>query len=121
MKFNKLGGYGVVGPDRCCGKSLAIALGCISDALGNPGLEVPIVDHHPTRAADMHLFHTVVSLIDQINLKHITMNRARMTIQFNLYEDRECPETILQHGRFWKRVDYKPPTVYIEGAEYRPI
>lgn len=101
MKFNKLGGHGVVGSDRQCGKSLSLALGYISEALANPGKNVYVVDHYPTHAADRDLFNTIGSLIDQMGLKHITRVVSSMSIRFDLYEEREQPERIFQNGRFW--------------------
>lgn len=121
VKFNKLSGYGVVGQDRQCGRSLGLALKYISEALSHPGREVPIIDHYPNRQADRCLFGMVAGLVDKMNLNYISMNKNLMSIRFDLYEDRESPETVLCEGRIVKRFDIPDNLIYIDEVAYKPM
>lgn len=121
MKFNKLGGYGVVGPDRGTGQSLSLALKYLSEAIANPGMRVPIVDHYPTKVADAGLFKMVCQLTDKLGLKHICMYSADFTISYDIYSDVEYPEVVLCEGRLLSKFDIPDNLVYIDEVPYKPV
>lgn len=64
--------------DRCTGRTLGIAFAALGDAMKNPGLEVVLKDHHPSREADKNLAGEVEGIIHVLGLRFLELkHKAR--------------------------------------------
>ena len=76
--------------DRCTGKSTAICLKIISDAMLDPGKPQKIWDNYGTsntkqsRMADENNMRTIDGILKDLGLKGFTFNRSRLTITYDL-------------------------------------
>ena len=58
-------------PKRGSGRSTALALRYISDAIGHPLIPIRIIDHHDSVQADRLLAENVKKMIFKLELKHM--------------------------------------------------
>ena len=58
-------------PKRRSGRSTALALRYISDAIGHPRVPIRIMDHHDSVQADRLLAENVKKMIFKLELKHM--------------------------------------------------
>lgn len=70
------GGY-AVHRYRRTGRSTAIALRTIANAIASPGEEIPIEDHHGTRQADKFLADLITVTIRLLSLQKLCVRRRR--------------------------------------------
>jgi hypothetical protein len=54
-------------PYRCTGRSTAIAMETIGNAMAHPGSEICFEDHHGTRHADAHLASMINDILIKLN------------------------------------------------------
>jgi hypothetical protein len=69
--------------DRRTGRSTAIALRTITWAIENPDQPISIRDHHPTIKAHQFLARMIADMIQKLELQHLTINRAKLTLIFS--------------------------------------
>ena len=70
---------------RFSGRSTALALHAIADAMQNPNKQIPIVDHHPGREANEHLLKTTANVVEKLSLEGFYFNlKPEPTIEFRL-------------------------------------
>lgn len=62
---------------RMSGRSTAIALKIISEALSNPDKEIQIRDHHFGEKADFHLHEMIYDICEKLNFEGFAFNRKR--------------------------------------------
>ena len=75
---------GIEASDRCSGKTTGIALKTIGEALLNPGTEIAVTDHFPTRAASIKLSQVIAYYIYTLELEGVTMDTKKLSIRFDL-------------------------------------
>lgn len=105
MKINNLTGKPLTGvyQDRCTGKSTALALKYIADAIENPNKRIVVKDHYGTQEADRYLLRKAQEVVEMLDLKEIKFNTVNNTILFNLYSD--VDEYIEVNGQLYKKVE----------------
>jgi hypothetical protein len=78
----------MISDNRCTGKSTAIALKTIAEAIEKPFTPIVIKDHFPSRQADEHLAHMIRQIVGVLDLKMMIFKRTHIrsesvfTIQF---------------------------------------
>jgi hypothetical protein len=78
----------MISDNRCTGKSTAIALETIANAIKQPFTPITIRDHFPSTQADEHLAHMIEQIVRRLELKMMTFKRTFVrgqkvfTIQF---------------------------------------
>jgi len=70
--------------ERCSGRSTAIALATIAEAMKSPGSSVRIKDHHPSAEADHHLRSMITDYIDRLGFSGFTIERAACWLRFDI-------------------------------------
>lgn len=63
--------------ERGSGRSTTIALIALVEAMKNPGVPVPLKDHHDSRAADEFLARGLRTMIDQLGLRLVQVQRSK--------------------------------------------
>jgi hypothetical protein len=63
---------------RRTGKTTASALAVISQAIFNPGKQIPIVDHHPTHQASRYKARMIADMIQALDLKHMVIGSDKL-------------------------------------------
>lgn len=76
--------------ERRSGRSTAIALKTIADAIENPGRDIFVTDHLKTRYSKHHLLDTIINIIRQLKLEAFCYSKLDLTIRFCLV-DEDCP------------------------------
>lgn len=89
--------------DRRTGKSTALALRYIADAIENPSKPIKIIDHTDIHTANVLLFNNIVTMLNDLNLQYIEFNNKNLTITFNLYE----PEPLTKKQKYEKKFNNK--------------
>ncbi len=87
---------------RRTGRSTALALEYISDAIKLPGVNIAVSDHHGTTQADHFLLDMIQDYVDLLGLRQFTyIHGAVPVIRFDLYEEIDLPgvDGILVDGR----------------------
>ena len=73
---------------RQTGRSLAIALRTVAEALANPNKKVKITDHYTGNAINVILrdvqIPQIVRIISQLNLKGFILDKTHLTLEFDL-------------------------------------
>jgi hypothetical protein len=99
-------------PDAChcrgrrTGKSTAIALRILAEAIDNPNKWVPVVDHHDKRSSHMALLDKVQKLSCKLDLKFMIFNRQVCSVMFELYRDfSDSCEFITVNDRIYQKWD----------------
>ena len=67
---------------RCTGRTTAIALSLIAQAIDNPNEAVRIVDHAGTRPAHDHLARQILSICEALRLEHMQVRPKALTLTF---------------------------------------
>lgn len=103
MKINNLTGKPDAGiwKDRGTGKSTALALAYIAEAMYRPGKRFIIHDHHNVHLSNQYLGEVVSRLIEKLGLEFIEYRKSDNSICFNLYS--ESDEYIEVNGQVYKR------------------
>ena len=81
--------WGEVDRNRCTGRTTAIALKTIAEAIRRYGHEIPVIDHIDKPRCHEYLFNTIRSLISQLNLKGFTLNHRTMTIRCDIFVEED--------------------------------
>lgn len=66
--------------ERRTGRTTAIALSTIAEAIRSPGVPVPIKDHHPS--ANQHLAMQIHEYISVLKLQHLHVRPRQLTLTF---------------------------------------
>lgn len=67
---------------RCTGRTTAIALRAIAEAIDNPHKSIHYRDHHLTNAADMHLGMRIEDICKALRLEHMQIRPKQGTLTF---------------------------------------
>lgn len=74
--------------NRGTGRTTAIALRAIADAIDNPYKPVKLKDHHPTKSADAMLAQATELIVWRLGLRHMqvmySQNLKEFTLKFGL-------------------------------------
>lgn len=62
--------------ERRTGRTTAIALRLIAEALSNPRHPIPIVDHEPGDRMDQHLQRLIMDIIGRLGLREFTTEKT---------------------------------------------
>ena len=65
--------------DRYTGRSTAIALRLIAEAIESPRKPIPIRDHYGTSLADRYLRQAMQDMVDKLDLKHMVFTDTTIT------------------------------------------
>lgn len=82
------GGYAAEA-ERFTGRSTAIALRLIANAIDLPGKAISISDHHFSRQADACLAAMMRDMIQQLGLKHMHVERRAHNTYCITFENRQ--------------------------------
>lgn len=67
---------------RQTGRSTALALKALGEALQNPGYSIYIKDHHNTQHAHRELLNLCKQMAEKLNLKYIEFNLSNTSITY---------------------------------------
>lgn len=67
---------------RCTGRSTALALRLIAEAIENPGKAVPLRDHHNTTPAHDHFCRLVHAMTGMLRLQHMHVHSEQRVLVF---------------------------------------
>lgn len=65
------------------GKTTAIALKTIGEAMSNPNTPIRIVDHHDSSFSNKHLCNLIQEIITSLNLKNLHVNQTKLVVYFH--------------------------------------
>lgn len=68
--------------NRRTGRSTAIALRILADAISCPRRPIQVVDHDPRRCAQEHTFYMVHDMATALGLQHLKFNTHKFTVTF---------------------------------------
>ena len=71
---------------RCSGRTTAMALKFISQAIQNPNTPVKISDHYATIDMANYMLSTIMYLVSKLELKHFKYNKKDLTITCNIFK-----------------------------------
>jgi hypothetical protein len=74
---------------RQTGQTTALAFGYMRSAILNPGMDVDLLDHHPTQQAKLRLLESCQWIVSELGLVGFIFNKSRSTMRFDLGELRE--------------------------------
>jgi hypothetical protein len=72
--------------NRRTGRSTAIGLSRIADAIENPGKDILIRDHLGTPQADKYLMRMILDMISKLDLRGFHYKKAENMLSFQLHE-----------------------------------
>lgn len=75
-------------PDRHTGRTTALALRIIHDAIINPHQKIDIIDHTAYRRADKHLAHQVADMVGMLQLQHMHVDVSKREEYTLIFERR---------------------------------
>lgn len=103
MRYNRLIGLkqelelleqGLNSQGRMQGKTTALCLKYLSEAISNPGVSVKVQDHHKGRGARYFILQHMEKIIKALDLKFIEIHRRDSTIVFNLWAEDETTRPV---------------------------
>ena len=68
---------------RRSGRTTAIALKTIGEAISNPNTPIRIVDHHDSSFSNKHLCNLIQEIITSLNLKNLHVNQQKLVVYFH--------------------------------------
>lgn len=109
---------------RQSGRTTAIALKTISEAMSNPNTPIRIVDHCDNSFSNKHLCDLIQEIITSLNLKNIHVNQTKRVVYY--YEKMTVESCIMQTNDFVMRDDVDALTTeqwnkfreYLRGCGY---
>lgn len=72
--------YGV---DRAVGRTTALALRALADAIDNPGKEIRPTDHYRSFSADRNLLRVCAGMVEKLGLQKFTINQQTLRCDFS--------------------------------------
>lgn len=69
-------------PERRTGRSTRQALNFIAEAMGAPGCDIRVHDHHGTHEACKHLMRMIEDMTTALQFEHFTFNYPQCTLRF---------------------------------------
>lgn len=79
--------YPSVSEHRSSGRSTAMALRYISEALLSPNTPIRVRDHHDNLHADKYLLVRCQDIVEKMGLQFFAFSKEHRTIQCNLFEN----------------------------------
>lgn len=89
MKLKNVLSGEIINTTRCTGKSTALGLRYLSEAISYPGRAIKIIDHADTYVGNICLYNQIQTMVEKLELKGILFDRANLTITFKLYVEEQ--------------------------------
>lgn len=71
---------------RNSGRSTALALSLLGEAMKNPGCLVRVRDHIGSTIAHEMLLHTMIGIAQTLELRFLSFSKADLTVSYDVYK-----------------------------------